>query len=91
MEPLRQRLVFDRWPRPGDQPYLAELERPLVLIPSHPVEVEVLVEGSLCEVYVDHKVAMSVRMYEHTLGAWGFFCGEGRAEFTGLALSVPQG
>ncbi len=35
IEPSRNRLVFDMWPRPGDVPFMPELERPLVaLTPS---------------------------------------------------------
>ena len=38
LEPLSNRLVFDCWPRPGDQPFMADLERPVDLSSSRSVE-----------------------------------------------------
>lgn len=33
-----------------------------------PVQVALYVNGSICEVYVDGRVAMSARMYDHSVG-----------------------
>src|SRR5205814_1102088 len=44
LEPGRNRVVFDRWPRPGDEPFM--LERPILLPPGQPVHVQVLIEDS---------------------------------------------
>ena len=85
-EPARQRLVFDRWPRPGDQPHMAELERAITLPPGEPVRMTVLIDGSVCEVYVDDAVAMSARMYAHAAGAWGVFASEGSVTGSDAAL-----
>ena len=68
-EPSRNRVVFDAWPRPGDVPFMVELERPLRLMPEVPLRVEVLLDGSVCEVYVDDTVAMSARLYPLAAGA----------------------
>jgi beta-fructofuranosidase len=62
-EPANHRLVFDSWPRPGDVPFIAELERPLRFIPETPLTVEVLVDGTVCEVYANGTTAMSARLY----------------------------
>ena len=89
VEPQRERLVFDAWPRRGDLPYRVELERPLRLQPGKPFQVTIYVDGSICEVYLDGQVAMSARMYDHPQGDWGFFVSEGCAAFSDISLSTP--
>jgi beta-fructofuranosidase len=86
LEPGRQRLVLDSWPRPGDIPFMVELERPLALEPDTPVTLQVFVDGSLCEIYVDRKVAFSARLYNLSTGGWGIFVQEGHAAFDHLRL-----
>jgi beta-fructofuranosidase len=86
LEPSRQRLLFDRWPRPGDQPFI--LERPLALQAGQPVRLQVFADGTLFEIYVDEKVALSTRGYAHTSGDWGVFVNQGAATFTGLELAT---
>jgi beta-fructofuranosidase len=89
LEPLRGRLVFDSWPRRGDAPYQVESERPLRLQFGTPVEIAVYVNASLCEVYLDHQIAMSARMYNHPAGNWGVFVSEGSAAFSNVRCSTP--
>jgi len=89
LEPGRNRLVFDSWPRAGDVPHMVELERPLPLTPGRPVELKVFVDGTVCEVYAAGRVAMSARLYDLREGRWGVFVSEGAAEFTGVQLSTP--
>jgi beta-fructofuranosidase len=89
LEPARQRLVFDTWPRLGDISFAVELERPLRLAPGQLVQLEVFVDGTVCEVYCGGTVAMSTRLYDIAEGDWGVFVNEGVAQFTGLALRVP--
>ena len=62
-EPWRNRLVFDAWPRPGDLPHMAELERPLALTPGTPLTLEVLIDDTVCEIYAAGHLAMSARLY----------------------------
>jgi beta-fructofuranosidase len=89
-----QRLVVDRWPRPGDQPFM--LERPLALTPDQPVELIILVDGTNLVVYAgndqrDHGlVALSCRMYEHRQGALGAFVTEGKATFDSTRLMTRK-
>jgi beta-fructofuranosidase len=80
--------VLDRWPRPGDMPHLAELERPLALDAGQPIDLKVIVDGSVCEVYAAG-LAMSARLYNLKAGAWGVFVNEGSARFDSVRLSVP--
>jgi beta-fructofuranosidase len=91
LEPGRNRLVFDSWPRAGDLPFMVGLERPLPLHPDTPVTLKVFVEGTLCEVYADNKIAMSVRLYNLPTGSWGVFVNEGAACFSDVKLSTPGG
>lgn len=91
LEPYRNRLVFDRWPRPGDQPYALELERPLAMPPGTTVQLDVFVDGTVCVVYADNgiaPVAMNARLYDHAEGRAGVFVQEGTAQFTDLTLSL---
>jgi beta-fructofuranosidase len=84
LEPARQRLVFDRWPRPGDQPFV--LERPLAMSPGVPVRLRVLVDGTCVVIYADDQIALSCRMYDHRTGQLGAFVSEGEGRFERLAL-----
>jgi beta-fructofuranosidase len=87
-EPAMQRMVFDAWPRAGDVPFMCELERPFLLQAGEPIEIEVLVDGAVCEVYAGGTVAMSTRMYNHAQGQWGVFAGEGNVRFSDVSLHV---
>lgn len=88
LEPGRNRLVFDSWPRAGDVPHMAELERPLALKPGEPVDFTVLIDGTVCEVYAGGRVALSARLYDLRQGEWGVFASEGEARFSALRLSA---
>jgi beta-fructofuranosidase len=86
LEPPSNRVVIDRWPRPGDQAYMAGMERPLTLTPSDPVHMRVIVDGSVAEVYINDRVALSTRLYELKRGSWGVFVQEGDASFADLRV-----
>jgi beta-fructofuranosidase len=91
LEPGRNRLVFDSWPRPGDMPFMVELERPLEVAPGQRVTLQLFVDGTVCEVYAAGKIAMSARLYNLAAGQWGVFVNEGAASFDDLSLSTPCG
>ena len=80
LEPANQRLVIDRWPRPGDQPFM--LERPLAMPAGEPVRLRLIADGTNLVVYANDQVALSCRMYNHRQGQFGLFVTEGRAEFS---------
>jgi len=86
LEPGRQRLVLDSLPRPGDVPFMVELERPVRLTPGKPVELKVFLDGGVCEVYADGKGAVSARLYNRHSGDCGLFVNEGRAHFRNIKL-----
>ena len=88
LEPHRDRVVFDRWPRrrtgagqwetSGDVPFMIELERPCPL-PAGSHAVELMVDDTTCVVVVDHTVALSARIYDHPAGHLGLFTNDGVA------------
>jgi beta-fructofuranosidase len=87
-ELAEKRLVFDVWPRPGDAPYLLGLERPLALEAGQPVKLVVFIEGTVVEAYVNERIALSARMYDHPEGSWGVFVSEGEVNAQGAVLFV---
>jgi beta-fructofuranosidase len=90
-EPPNNRIVFDRWPRPGDVPYMTGLERPLKLTPGERIEVEVVVDGTIAEIYVGEKIAMSTRMYLPGQGRIGLFVDQGSVTFKQLGVYSTLG
>lgn len=97
LEPRRNRLVFDRWPRrrtggeqwqiSGDVPFAIELERPVLLEPGRH-RLDVVVVDDLCVAAVDGAVTLSTRLYDRTEGAVGAFVGEGTVTVLELDVSA---
>jgi len=85
-EPAAQRMVTDRWPRPGDQPFM--LERPLYMKAGRPIRLRILVSGTCLVVYADDEVALSCRMYENRKGSLGLFVSDGIAWFSDVRVSM---
>ncbi len=77
LEPDRNRIVFDTWPRPSDVPFMTGIERPISLSPGKPINISAIVDGSICVIYVENEVAMSTRMYSTRLGKLGAFVAGG--------------
>jgi beta-fructofuranosidase len=97
IEPRRNRMVFDRWPRrrtgpaqwqiSGDVPFLPELERPLRASEGR-YDLRLVVDGTICVAYVNDEVAMSTRIYDRRSGGAGLFVGEGSAQFTNVSITT---
>ena len=83
-EPGRGRLVVDRWPRPGDEPFM--LERALPGANRVALNLKVFVEGSVLVVYANDEVALNCRMYDHAGGQIGLFVSEGGAVFDSVTM-----
>ena len=84
LEPARHRMVVDRWPRPGDQPFI--VERPLTIREGHPVRLRIIADGTCLVVYANDEVALSCRMYDHRHGGLGLFASEGEAQFREVSV-----
>ncbi len=85
-EPSRERMVLDQWLRPGDVPYITGFERPLQLQPGKPLSVEIVLDGTIAEIYVNEEVAMSARFYKQDSGQLGLFVDEGAAIFDDIRI-----
>lgn len=79
LEPANQRLVIDRWPRPGDQPWM--LERPLEIHAGMPTRLKLLINRSCLVIYANDTLALSCRLYDHPSGKIGLFAADGKARF----------
>ncbi|MHB8629429.1 MAG: family 43 glycosylhydrolase [Aggregatilineales bacterium] len=88
LEPGRNRVVFDRWPRPGDEPFM--LERPISLPTGRPITLSVLKEGNIIVVYIDNQVALTARCYTPVGGNCGIFVNEGEAKFAHTRLTSAE-
>lgn len=88
LEPARQRVVFDRYPRPGEEAFVAE--RPVALAAGRPVHVRVFADRSAFVIYVDDRVALSWRGYDHIRGAVGLFVTGGTGTFTDVSVRTPE-
>ena len=89
-EPGRQRVVIDRWPRPGDEPFM--LERAIPGKPGDSLRLKLFVEGTILVVYINDALALNCRMYDHRAGQLGLFVSEGSAAFDQVwlrALPTP--
>ncbi|MDT8719206.1 DUF4975 domain-containing protein [Clostridium sp. 19966] len=93
LEPNRNRVIFASHIMQSEEggktlPYEVELERPINLEPDKEYEVKIIVDNSICEFYINDKVAMSTRIYDLKDGKWGVFVSEGEAQFRELILAV---
>lgn len=89
LEPARNRLVFDMWPRSiNEVMQMVELERQVKLTPGKPVTIQVLLDGTKGVVYVNNMVAMNFRAYNLATGDWGLFASQGRAVFSDISLNT---
>jgi beta-fructofuranosidase len=88
LEPDRSRLVLDMWPRPGDVPYMIELERPLPGSLGSALDIDIIIDRTVCEVYTSCGVTLSTRLYDLPAGGWGFFVQDGGLRVSEVALSA---
>jgi len=88
-EPGRGRAVIDRWPRPGDEPYM--LERAIPGATAEPLRLKIFVEGTLLVVYINDALALNCRMYNRSSGHLGLFVSEGGAAFENVTMrTLPR-
>jgi len=92
-EPDRNRVVFKSYPFSDEHggkflPYEVELERPLTLTPDQSHSLKVVVEETVCELYVDDQIAMSMRMYDLPEGNLAFFVADGEATFEDISIKT---
>ena len=80
--PKLNRVAWDRWPRTnapgiyqwqinGDVPYAIETER--YLPKTEEYRIRIMKEESICVVYINDRIALSTRQYDHTGGMTGIY------------------
>jgi beta-fructofuranosidase len=97
LEPQRDRVVLDSWPRgrtgpaqwqvEGDVPQVVELERPCPLPPGRHT-IQVLLNGTTGQVVVDDRVALTFRRYAQGPGHLGLFVTDGSVNLVELTQSM---
>ena len=89
VEPQRQRVVFDRRPRAGDEitPGVFRsfgdgfmVERPVTMAEER-VRLQVIADGTVIVVYINERVALTTAAYSTAASGWGVFVTDGRAIF----------
>ena len=89
LEPLANRLVFDKWPRQhSEADQMVELERPLELPPGQPITLQAIIEDNKGVVYVNDTIAMNFRAYDLPAGNWGFFATGGKVSFSETEMTT---
>lgn len=89
IEPLNERLVFDRWPRNrAEVTQMVELERPLKLVQNDEVNITVVIDGNKGVAYVNDTIAMNFRAYDLPAGKWGFFACDGQVAFNNIMIGT---
>lgn len=88
-EPRFNRLCFDKFPRKDNCVHVnVDVERYCPIKAGEKNKAIVIVEGSVLEVYVNDKVAMSARMFDHKQGKFGFYAKDTKVKFNNIRLSV---
>jgi beta-fructofuranosidase len=86
-EPAHNRLCFDRWNRSCQYRHFdVETERFLSVDKGQQIHVTAICEGSILEVYVDGRVAMSARMYAKKGAYCGVYTLNARIDISGTQL-----
>lgn len=91
IEPDRQRVVFKAYPFPDEHggkilSHEVELERPLELLPDQTYSLQLVVDDSIAELYLNDQVAMSMRLYDLRKGDLVFFVADGEASFENIRI-----
>lgn len=85
-EPGKNRIVFDRWPRPGNEPFM--LERFVKTGTDSSLELNIHIDGTIIVAYLNQTVALTHRIYDHRTGKLGLFVTDGGATFSDIQCYV---
>lgn len=67
-------------------PYEVELERPLSSKTGECFHVDVIVSGTILEVYVDNRIALGTRMFDIKGGNFGLYASDAEANFMNIQI-----
>lgn len=71
-------------------PYMTELERPLLLVEGKEYNFKIIVDKTICEVYVNSEIVMSARMYDLHSNKWGLFSIGENTRFNNILMNEAQ-
>ena len=83
------RLCFDKFPRKDNTLHVnVDVERYCPIVVGQTNTLTVICEGSVLEVYVNDRVAMSARMFDHVDGDFGLYAKDTQVTFEDVKLYV---
>lgn len=93
LDPKRQRIEYKSAIRMYEQggwtfQYDVEIERPIELIPGRKYSMEIFIDESVMEVYVNEEVALSVRAYDLHDRKFGLAVSDGAVCFENIQLTT---
>ena len=88
VEPARQRVAFRRWNETGRAEPL--IDRPLRVEGGRWVRMQVFMQDTVVEVFLDDRVALSCRMYDRRSGWLGLLAQNGRVRFADVAVHAME-
>jgi beta-fructofuranosidase len=102
LEPSRGRIVFERWPKSwpwkqefwrnigaarGTHPFMVQRTvLPEQFSWERPMTVQLFLQGTIAEVFVNQELALVARIYEHRDGCLALFVEHGEADFEGMTF-----
>jgi len=85
------RLAFDMQPRRDNCVHTqTDVERYCPLVAGEKNHMTVIVEGSVAEVYVNDRIAMSVRMFDHKEGWFGLYAQNTAVRFENVQMYAGE-
>ena len=88
VEPARKRVVFRRWNETGRGEPL--IDRPLRVEGGRWVRMQVFMQETVIEAFLDDTIALSCRMYDRHSGWLGLLAQNGRVRFADLAVRAME-
>lgn len=87
-DPYKQKVNFEYWPNFPQYRYNGKTcERPFTFEPNIEYKLKIIVEGGICLLYLDDKIALGARMYERTSGKIALLVCDGDVEFKEINIS----
>lgn len=91
-EPKFNRMAFDMVPRVDAAVHTQiQNERYCPLRPGYQNHMSILIDGSVVQVYINDRVAMSTRMFDHTDGLLGIYTQHTVVAFENIRVYIPLG
>ena len=88
--PSQNRLSFDKIRRSLlTNTTVAVSDVPFILTPNTDLNIHIIVENSMVITYLNHRVALSTRIYRVLNNSWGIYTDRASAIFKNLSVTKP--